>query len=204
MKEHPILFSGPMVRAILDGRKTMTRRAVKPQPRGDWSAQCFSDTNNDGKIWKWFSNPLNSVSLAMLDWFPCPYGQPEDWVWVRETFAAPFQHLDGPEGRTVFYRADGEKQDDGNWSPSIFMPRWASRITLEITGVRVERLWEISECDCDAEGVTLPPSELYPYINRSYKLKDQFRALWESINGKKYPWKSNPWVWVIEFKRLAN
>ena len=184
--ERPILFSGPMVKAILDGRKTMTRRVVKGKTALEWlEPGVFSPS--------FVGNPENGL---------CPYGKPGDLLWVRETFAAPFQHLDCEEGKTVFYRADGAQQDDGQWSPSIFMPRWASRITLEVAGVRVERLQEITDADALAEGVnTQGPYFVEDYEKQQSYTVAQFAALWDSINGKTYPWDSNPWVWVIEFTK---
>ena len=186
MKERPILFSGQMVRAILDGRKTMTRRVVDR----DWWDVCEKGTGgyiecNDSGILK------------------CKYGQPEDRLWVRETFVP---HLCcGMHAEEIHYRADGESCPiDGTtikrWKPSIFMPRWASRITLEITSVRVERLKDISEADAEAEGVCPNGNQFYP--------KDQykwaFRDLWDSINSARgYGWDVNPWVWVIEFRRCV-
>lgn len=190
MKERPILFSAPMVRAILEGRKTQTRRVVKPPKWSDADEIFF----------------IGNDSIAVPDddhadyFIACPYGQPGDRLWVRETFRL----FDSSEcgcydlcnclryhGRPV-YRATA---DDGEskWTPSIHMPRWASRILLEITGVRVERLQDISESDCCAEGCGSP-------ITRDLK-KPQFMALWQSINGPD-SWDANPWVWVVEFKVL--
>ncbi len=168
MSEKPILFSGEMIRAVLDGRKTQTRRVVKPQPVGLWAAPGKSR---------------------------CPYGQPGGRLWVRETFYPERSHR-GP----VSYRATWPRDDDppdGGWKPSIFMPRWASRITLEIVSVRVEQVQDISEDDARAEGVddgTGQTRPLHPYW---------FRALWDSINSKRgYGWEKNPWVWVVAFRRV--
>ena len=208
MKEHPILFSGPMVNAILGGRKTMTRRVVKRLPcdcDGNWFPEEFPATTTEG--WQtighsgeWWCSCCSSDSIK------CPYGKPGDRLWVRETWGLwDTQPSDGPERAQVFYRAtDGEKHHLRHqlWRPSIFMPRWASRITLEIICIRVERLHEIDGPDSKKEGVDLPTTELFPLTNRNFKLRVQFEKLWDSINGKKYPWKSNPWVWVIEFRRV--
>lgn len=201
-REKPILMSAPMVRAILEGRKTQTRRVVTPQPE-------FTAASGDS--WEWHGGPAlaragygsryvhsnwTAVERAMLK--VCPFGQPGDRLWVRETWA-PMPG--GPETKQngVVYRAsEGGKW---TWKPSIFMPRWASRITLEITGVRVERLQEITRDSALAEGVDLS-MELWPNVNSSDKALKRFPALWESINGKKHPWDSNPFCWVIEFKRL--
>jgi len=166
MKERPILFSGPMVRAILEGRKTQTRRIVKPQPLRDRGVMAF----NDGE------HPQ----------MRCPYGKPGDRLWVRETWCPDV------EPYTFRYKADGDEPLE-RWRPSIHIPRWASRITLEVVSVRVERLQNISEDDALAEGITL--------VERGTSPVDQFNKLWESINGPG-SWEANPWVWVVEFKRI--
>ena len=178
MKERPILFSGSMVRAILDGRKIMTRRVVKPFPYHDgwknWAA------HGDKKR-------------------PCPYGQPGDRLWVRETWGLwDTEPKNGPELAKVFYRAthgDLYNLRHQLWRPSIFMPHWASRITIDVTGVRVELLKQITEHDVSSEGLSDWD------IAKSCGVLNAWVDLWDSINGKKYPWKSNPWVWVIEFRR---
>jgi len=185
MKERPILFSGPMVRAILEGRKTQTRRVVKPQPG--------CDPRDD----------------EHLDMGRCPYGQPGDRLWVREAWHtderdleyARAKHEDAMSDSPIYYRADPENDNAGcTWRPSIHMPRWASRITLEITRVRVERLQEISEKDAIAEGADPYLHPVHPG-REGLRHVDGFRSLWESINGPG-SWDANPWVWVIEFKRV--
>lgn len=202
--EHPILFSTPMVQAILDGRKTMTRRVLKVQPPNDnYKILTIMSTTGDKRIeGKHHWAVLNGLNITddQRIYFKCPYGQVGDRLWVREAWA---------EGMNVpvpaIYKADKEWTDIKiKWKPSIFMPRWASRITLEITNIRVERLQEITEEDCKKEGIELkcwkmwrPPDTEIPYTRR-----DHFEALWDFINGKKYPWSSNPWVWVVEFKKL--
>lgn len=196
-RERPIIFSGPMVQAVLAGRKTQTRRVVKGAPLWDTAPVEFS--NSPG----WWTDREDHDSRR------CPYGKPGDRLWVRETFAAPWgKDYELPGGvPAVFYRADGEPfNDDGRWTPSIHMPRWASRITLELTGVRVERLQDISEKDAKAEGIE-EPSPAHgawcdPNLGReghwSYRLT--FSLLWDSINGKRAPWASNCWVWVLQFR----
>jgi len=203
MKERPILFSAPMVRALLDGSKTQMRRIVKPQPIPNHRGQFKFDTMTDdeGIESYWYIDPL---------WGPvrCPYGQPGDRIWVKEAhlYVGPGSGSDLPdyvaEARNpvnhtpdnCWYRADGDDVDV-TWKPSIHMPRWASRITLEIISVRVEQLREISEEDAIAEGVggniTIAPCFAI----------ERYRHLWESINGKG-SWDANPWVWVVEFKRI--
>lgn len=220
VKERPILFTAPMVRAFLEGRKTQTRRVVKPQPL-------------------WVADP--SVPFKTQDADPkgiinCPYGQPGDRLWVRETWVLgrasrddgnrdyharwtkPRSDLKQP----VLYRANELFNDaDHKWKPSIYMPRWASRITLEITGVRVERLQDISEADAMAEGCRCDECKRCngTGIEQSgdhkgsgcedcsgegkIKCSSNYRTLFESINGAG-SWAKNPWVWVIEFKAVKN
>ena len=220
MQERPILFSSPMVRAILDGRKTQTRRVVKPQPPADvTSAGVISspDKDIDGE-WSWLTgSPGDSDSWDLVgDDLRCPYGVPGDRLWVREAWRA-LSEFDGlkprdlPEGSPLLFEASGEKLDWqwGRYRHARFMPRWASRITLEVTDVRVERLRDIShkETDAQAEGVDYserePPFPCWragPGFDYQPTACDAFRDLWDSINGKTYPWKDNPWVWVVEFK----
>jgi hypothetical protein len=179
VKERQILFSAPMVRAILDGSKTQTRRAVKPQPL--WIAEP--------------SIPFKTPDADPKGIIRCPHGQPGDRLWVRETFfdATKLNEL------RVLYRADDDRSRFG-WTPSIYMPRWASRITLGVTGVRVERLQDISEEDALSEGVHAGSWE-YENGEGTESAKESFECLWESINGIG-SWESNPWVWVVEFKRV--
>lgn len=184
MKEHPILFTTEMVRAIIEGRKTQTRRVVKPQPiHIEW----FTHQNG------WCAK----VAENRYEMKECPYGVPGDRLWVRETWC--------PCRVFTIYRADciddkpSENTDEWNeprgdkWRPSIHMPRTESRILLEVTNVRVERVQEISEADIIAEGCP-----------KAYLLgRNWYQPLWDTINAKRgYPWKSNPWAWVVLFKLL--
>lgn len=192
VKERPILFSGPMVKAILEGRKTQTRREIK----------------NADKWWphgpEHFTNPGDALDAVVRH--NCPYGKTGDRLWVRETFAE-LPDMDGDSVGHVLYRADGGY--GGKWTPSIFMPRDYSRILLEITDVRVERLNEISEEDAIAEGIEIDHKAsngdpMYRHYIHS-NIPDSspwvsFESLWESINGKGS--FDDRWVWVIEFKRL--
>lgn len=183
MKTRPILCSAPMVQALLEGRKTQTRRIVKPQPNGGPQAEMI----NLGGAWGLLDGILSG------EWC-CPYGQPGDLLYVKETVGKfDGREPDAYEGR---YAADGEEAFDGwYWKrpllPSIHMPRWASRLTLRITDVRVERLQDISEDDAYAEGVTHAE---WGGMNA----REGFRRLWESIYGTG-SWDANPWVWVISF-----
>ena len=185
MNQRPILFSAPMVRAILDGNKTQTRRICKP-------AQFFSlskvvevpDPQERGQVYNGshFGDEDGEVQFA------CPYGGRGDRLWVRESFS-PYEHREG-----CWYWADGNiaAHDCTKPKPSIHMPRWASRITLEITGVRVERLQDISEADAISEGTPFPCGGWV----------GGYQKLWESIHGPG-SWDLNPWVWVVEFKGVA-
>ena len=194
MKERPILFSAPMVRAILEGRKTQTRRAINQQPiidpqTGDW----IISTVSGEEVW-----PIERWTKARATF--CKYGKPGNRLYVRETWR-PTSHR-FPTGWPYEYRAtaahDGTPTD-GNWKPSLFMPREASRIILDIIDVRVERLNDISEQDAKAEGVSNASSFYGIGANDEMVNRYAFRELWEKINGAG-SWDKNPYVWVIEFK----
>lgn len=191
--ERPILFSGPMVRAILEGRKTQTRRVIEPQPQKLNAAE-----------FKWRDG------LCDLDWMlnHCRYGQPGDRLWVREAFC---NYGSGP-----VFRADVKDGSGGPWKPAIHMPRSVSRIELEVVGVRVERVQQISEEDAQAEGTVIHENpkcgiglgrHMYAYSpgnHHEWELTatQAYCRLWDSINADRgYSWEKNPWVWVIEFKR---
>ena len=191
MTEHPILFSSPMVHAILAGNKTQTRRVVKlphNTPLGRWEPTTVGGPNG-GKTHKG-ETVLECAAIWHTRTGDCVCARYEvgDRLWVRETF----RYIGGSDAA---YAADGDR-DDWKWTPSIFMPRWASRITLEVTGVRVERLQSISEADAIAEGIERPNNPVWCAV-------DEYQHLWDQINAKRAPWASNPWVWVIEFKRVA-
>jgi hypothetical protein len=186
MKERPILFSAPMVRAILAGTKTQTRRIVKKT-----EAVSFDE---DGR----------------LSFLPCPYGQPRDLLYVREGFSYTHDCTKDDVGAPVWYWADGNP-DHGDFTrpkPSIHMPRWASRIMLEIISVRVQKLQNISEADSRAEGIidggclNCGNPEPCGCDNPAPDARDSFCRLWQSINGE-LSWHENPWVWVVEFKRIG-
>jgi hypothetical protein len=227
-KERPILFSTEMVKAILEGRKTMTRRVIKPQPSDDWMQNAkgicpsLRMYRSNGEQMFWLSN-------GGLGEITPPYGKPGDVLWVRETFrlCQPY----GPESLSYMYKDGhiGESAIDGNeykyndydrWRPSIHMPKVAARIWLEITDIRVERLKMISEVEAMKEGIDISHSDVigdrykdyvsdsseyghsdhdFPTVARPY---ESFETLWISINGEE-SWVSNPWVWVISFKVLS-
>ena len=210
MKERPILFSAPMVRAVLKGSKTQTRRVVKPQPPAghNWAGWCVCSTYraDEGKA-TWAAGSMPRLLDAHR--VPCPYGMPGDRLWVREAWRAlrrfdSMPPLDIEWRSMVAYEADTPTGDYrqaphgrmGKLRPPIHMPRWASRITLEVTGVRVERLQDISSEDSLAEGIYPTSTGLYPGSPRA-----AYRNLWEEINGPG-SWDTNPWVWVVEFRRL--
>lgn len=203
MKERPILFSAPMVRALLEGRKTQTRRVVKIQPPDERYklCTCISTTGNkrDEGRHHWSLLDGNNMLDGNQPFFSSPYGYEGDLLWVKETFR---DARDFGVGR-VLYRASGDTSC--GWKPSIYMPRGASRIMLEITGVRVERLQDISEADARSEGVYLHDDGRYAnYMSQTgYALnaRSSFSSLCESINGQG-SWEENPWVWVIEFRRI--
>lgn len=224
IKERPILFSAPMVRAILEGRKTVTRRAMKCQPDADASITVESYnvavTNRRGYqeagpeiFGAWWRDGESGCK--------CPYGKPGDRLWVRETwYCDHFEVMRGPylkpddldigealEDGTLVYAADGltpYEADQPIWKPSIHMPRWASRILLEITDVRVERLQDISYEQAAAEGIHRGPLREWCASDEGGACHKYpvpaFRDLWQSVGGN---WDANPWVWVVEFKRVT-
>lgn len=208
--ERPILFSAPMVRAILEGRKTQTRRVIKPQPYLDECGNACWKNSNYGQSPS--GQPHFEILASPIPWNKtkrvlCPYGKPGDRLWVREAFAVH------PSQCTTIYRADwagSTALPDGDiikWKPPIHMPRWASRITLEITDIRVERLQDITEADALSEGIQKLPATGRFVVTKgdqylgltSGSAKNMFQLLWETINGPE-SWEQNPFVWVIEFK----
>ena len=215
MKERPILFSAPMVRAIMSGTKTQTRRIVglgtlrRSSTRGyDWQfrgqAPVRSISQQKRHPQGCWQDMREKAFLAL-----CPYGGPGVRLWVRETWA-PVSTFDPSPETGALYRADpiydGMASFEWRWRPSIHMPRWASRITLEVTGVRVERVQEISEVDAYREGVVIPSHHAFT-SNGNPELRNEarteFQALWHEINGPG-SWERNDWVWVVEFKRVEN
>lgn len=218
MTSRPILFSAAMVRALLAGTKTQTRRIAELNTEGDPSPKYRLDP--DGFVRTYIGDVTEQPETDPEAWmmvqdgwergYRCPYGVPGDRLWVRETWAPmPAGVLsDGLTGRYI-YRADPDvfshtsESDFEKWRPSIHMPRAASRITLEITGVRVERLQGISGRDVLAEGIDNGKSN--PAMGERWENMQRmaFRDLWESINGPG-SWDAKPWVWVVQFKRVEN
>ncbi|EPY5145525.1 TPA: hypothetical protein ACIJ01_004098 [Klebsiella pneumoniae] len=218
MTERGMIFNSEMVRAILDGRKKQTRRPIK------WKQTRFTEIGEreDGSRWPWSEDAEHACDF----WHPCPFGAVGDRIWVRETWQAIHDYCDenghvderryarsiprhrGNYWHPVYEEAWGnESREDREfpWRPSIHMPRWASRILLEITDVRVERLNAISQEDAQAEGMELTgwrPTYSDPDSGGEASTPyDNFAQLWESIYGEG-SWKANPWVWVISFKRV--
>lgn len=194
-----MIFNAEMVRALLDGRKTQTRRPIK------WKQTRFTEIGEreDGSKWPWSEDAEHACDF----WHPCPFGAVGDRIWVREAFRV---HSRATDVATLVYKASernswteqtrrvpvavcNKPATPEKWTPSLHMPRWASRILLEITGVRVERLRSMNQDDARAEGVIAASGPMDAGL--------AFRELWDSIYGEE-SWKANPWVWVIEFKRV--
>lgn len=213
MTERGMIFNGEMVRALLSGRKTQTRRPIK------WKQSRFTEIGEreDGSKWPWSEDAEHACDF----WHPCPFGAVGDRIWVREAFRV---HSRATDVATLVYKASernswteqtrrvpvavcNKPATPEKWTPSLHMPRWASRILLEITDVRVERLNAISEEDARAEGIIdggcLNCGEPEPCgcANPEPDATDAFAYLWQSIYGQEN-WNANPWVWVIEFKRV--
>ena len=235
MKERGIIFSGPMVRALLEGKKTQTRRVVKGRPAYSPNAKhvAINPYATDGTWWQWYDSKPRFGKNGFIgkpgyhgDAAKCPYGVPGDRLWVRESYRAfvfDDPHIEyraggiGFEGDERCYTIGGgsyaeaqrqwdagPKQITPDWRPSIHMPRWASRLTLEITDVRAERLHDVLLTDIVAEGIPKDADDTLYYGERAVNgPRGAFAVLWDSINGKTFPWASNPWVWRIAFKRLA-
>lgn len=226
-KERPILFSPEMVKAILDGRKTQTRRALKPQPHECHNGDLIYKDRLVGSNLSWRAwNKPNAYGNPMIyeeAYTVCPYGQPGDRLWVRERWAVSLDYdklapkeIPSQNDVSIWYQTPGLYMSNrylgdypGKTRSSIHMPRWASRITLEITAVRVERLQDISEADIEAEGtprnIGYTPDDAYAdQFNSSFERRGRdFARLWDNINGNGAgSWHANPWVWVIEFKRI--
>ena len=223
-KERPIIFNTEMVKAILDNRKTMTRRVIKPQPScakmeiyDSWEYKNWLNIpkKDEGRVWIPTSNS-GKVGIFEKNYYKCPYGKIGQNLWVRETYSYGCYDF-GTNRLTIHYKADGLDHEGHKWFPSIFMPRKYSRIDLEITDIRVERVQNISRDDCIAEDVPQTYGEFkglapewaskdkndasYFYDNRTSR--ENFYLLWDSINAKRKgcSWIDNPWCWVICFEK---
>lgn len=196
--ERPILFSGPMVRAILEGRKTQTRRVAKPPPKAVFlpDDQWKIDVDEPGTAY--MDDEAGRLQIT------CPYGQPGDRLWVRETwktcdgiYVPGVEFTDGSRAFPEFddlHAMPSDHQDYSRKRSPIYMPRWASRITLEITRVRVERVQDITEADAEAEGVA---------ASANYSARDHFGRRWSELNAPRgFGWTVNPFVWVLDFERI--
>jgi len=205
MKERPILFNAPMVRALLDDSKAQTRRVARHP-----ALQGLSHIVDCGA--GWWGDEEGDVQVC------CPYGKPGDRLWVREKFrgcrAYEVQGYPPKDwgNKPIWFEADGPAPGNTNaWAirarPSIYMPRWASRITLEVTGVRVQRLQEISESNASSEGLKFNSNHLGPWSFEGgqdwLSAREAYRELWRQIHGPD-SWEANPWVWVVEFKRWTS
>lgn len=207
-KERPILFSGGMVKAILEGRKSMTRRVVKAAIPTDadeafnWPPLKPLEFHTQRGLWarKWPTDD-DSTDGWLKYLGPCPYGSIGDRLWVKEAIRYNAEHdnfyysADGAGVGTKIYQGFRDRPKGYVGCTGRFMCRWASRLTLEITGVKVERLQQITNADCIAEG-------LLPTMRNEAPAIERFRELWEKINGAKHPWSSDCWVWVISFRRV--
>ena len=216
MTDRPILFSAPMVLAILDGRKTVTRRLVKDAGGAFWDHAGYRPTVVDGRV-RWHCVDTGAEVGPGSPIPTSPYGVPGDRLWVKETWSPWSDVLDCDEAAKlrdaraqmpwacILYGADrtwskSQPSDNGGrWRSPRFMPRWASRLTLDVVSVRVERLQAITEEDARAEGVAVDPAALASGATH----RQAFADLWDSLNAKRAPWASDPWVWRIEFRRAV-
>lgn len=218
MTDRGILFSGAMVRALLDGSKTQTRRACKTEPYSNGfhfdgrEILCHNDYLPPSAMLMDYREGGQTYTTSNLEgWdFCCPYGQPGDRLWVRETWAQPATLDPGPTVYRADYPACVPAQyenvppaEEITWKPSIHMFRKDSRILLEVTGVRVERLQDISEGDAVAEGWPRRPEVSDDPQVHADAARDWYMDLWEQINGVG-SWAANPWVWVVEFRRIES
>ena len=216
MKERPILFNGEMVRAILAGRKTQTRRVMRQQPE-------FDETDQG---WLWPSKDCRAMVDLGIAASLAPLGRAGDRLWVRETWGVHYLYSDlkpsdigEHKPDCIWYRASGDECVRGKcspaqrdkWRPSIHMPRWASRIDLEITGVRVERVQDASHSDLGREGWDAGGrDEQLAFVEAKHDggiddaVIEWFADLWDSVSPPEYEWDANPFVWVYEFRRVPS
>ncbi|MBW1739277.1 MAG: hypothetical protein JRJ69_17565 [Deltaproteobacteria bacterium] len=214
-KERPIIFSAEMVKAVLEGRKTQTRRPIKPQPPEGYKDPFYKRDEQ-----RWFFRGITPVVVWPIKGLKPP-GRPGDRLWVKETFTLtqynkPVYRSDGCDKEGYRWVLPGDPNHEILWKSPIFMPRWASRITLEIKNIRVERIQEISPEDIRAEGVNShvrPEADYYeraqreafskPWNSIYTKMKHQESDMGRfSVDSTRYLWDQNPWVWVICFSML--
>jgi len=206
MRERPILFNTEMVQAILDGRKIQTRRVIKPQPLPDPARIEYYGISDKYSLSDWVcTSNSGKVGIFKPFSYKCPYGVPGDRLYVKEAWRPKAHNF--PTGYPYEYKATAEQDGapvDEPWKSSMFMPKKAARIWLEITDIRVERVQDITEDDAFHEGVLTSTMDHPHYV---YTFREGFMHLWDSINAKrddgKYSWEQNPWVWVVEFKRIT-
>lgn len=214
VKSRPILFSSPVIPALIENRKSQTRRTLREQPPPGFDRHCWFDA----PVYGFTDEPEPAANWWTIR---CPYGQPGDQLWVKETFRPSSLETEHGLSRAIEYRADGAKlrrpredvaslRSGGDWRSSRFMPRWASRITLEVTEVRVERLAGITHEDAIAEGcrgsnwVASSPYIVGPHTDDGELPVEEFERLWNEINGEREGcrWQDDPWVWRIVFRRI--
>lgn len=201
MTEKPILFTGENVRSILEGRKTQTRRVIKPQPVPIGTSAVDRFEYFDDGLWLPTSKSGKS-GIFLPSKYRCPYGTEGNRLWVRENWATT---LSGVPTDGIAYKADypADRAKTIKWKSPIHMPRWASRITLKVLNIRVERIQQITARECWAEGIEriCEPSTKF---EKSAAALDDFMLLWNRINGPRgFGWDVNPWVWVVEFKKMS-
>jgi hypothetical protein len=210
VKERPIIFTADSVRGILEGRKTQTRRVVKPQPQGSghhgptWGR--YQPACKEWEFWGPIDPETKRALLYEHGVHRCPYGLPGDHLWVREVYRTVGRRHRGTERRSLLYPATCEPGSvRGPFKSPRFMPRWASRITLEVLDVRVQRVQEISDADAVAEG--MPKNSPIMYADEpAHELFSAaaYRVAWDSINAKRgFGWDKNPWVWAVSFRRTS-
>lgn len=211
MTDRPIIFSGPMVRALLEGRKTMTRRLLKqPPPEATSAGTYWTSWEGATNRWTWLTgDPKDCDTWEPLNSFNAPYAV-GDRLYVREKALYWIRNSDNKRDKLAAFAADGYELKEGEWwTPSIHMPREASRITLTVEAVKVERLKDISATDAVAEGIENPKLQCYGpdcptgadacAIKGCYGQREAFKDIWQSLNAKRAPWDSNPWVVAVSF-----
>lgn len=206
MSERGIIMAADSVRAILAGRKTQTRRVYRPRNPEPWELPPGEGYKDDGTPW-----PMYQDTYGDFHPIRCPYGAPGDRLWVRESWTRWCSDEGCDKRGHIAYRADASAEVERmtSWRSPLHMPRWASRLTLEVVEVRVQRVQEISEQDAEAEGIerdeygrAVNPVVAGLKTRVSHTAVQAYRHAWDAINGRRFPWSSNPWVWAVTFKRV--